>query len=253
MKMNHHSNECSGYCKACGTIHMLGQGKALIFAQELIQTLQSTGRIDFECSNASADPKLSLDYLWGTARGQMFGVLECMTQSKQTVFLKAFSCQYNGIWEVPGWSAPLFDVESYYNLVIPADKQIKDLGKELIHMEPNSPEHQELKAQRKQISQKLMKDLHNLYRLHNFNKQTASLYEAFVEDRGIPTGCGDCCAPKLLNEAAQKGYTPISLSEFYLGKENKSNTRVNGQFYGSCKEKCQPILGFMLCKGETNE
>jgi tRNA pseudouridine32 synthase/23S rRNA pseudouridine746 synthase len=60
-------------------------------------------------------------------------------------------------------------------------------------------------------------------------------------------GVGECCAPKLLNYAALNGLKPLGLSEFYWGKENKSGTRKHGEFYPACAEKCQPILGFMLC------
>lgn len=71
--------------------------------------------------------------------------------------------------------------------------------------------------------------------------------EAFCEDKGIPTGTGDCCAPKLLNYAARNRLKPIGISEFFFGRENKSETRKHGEFYPSCKIKCEPILGFMLC------
>jgi len=84
------------------------------------------------------------------------------------------------------------------------------------------------------------------------------LYSSSLETRpltellsgNIPTGAGECCAPKLLNYAALNGLKPVGLSEFYWGKENKSGTRQHKQFYPACVEKCQPILGFMLCGAE---
>ena len=40
---------------------------------------------------------------------------------------------------------------------------------------------------------------------------------------------------------------PIWLAEIYWGKANRSGTRMQGIFYSPCQEKCQPLLGFMLC------
>ena len=83
--------------------------------------------------------------------------------------------------------------------------------------------------------------------LTNFRGETKPLNDIFQDKNGIPTGTGDCCAPKLLNFAVKNNLTPLGLAEFYWGKENKSATRQHGRFYQSCTSKCQPILGFMLC------
>ena len=56
-----------------------------------------------------------------------------------------------------------------------------------------------------------------------------------------------CCAPKLLNQAALAGLAPLSLAEFYFGRENRSQTRQHGRFYAPCTDKCSALLGFMLC------
>jgi hypothetical protein len=54
------------------------------------------------------NPKFPTDYLFGDARGQMFGVLECADGSGNTVVLKAFSCQYDGEWLVDALSPDQF-------------------------------------------------------------------------------------------------------------------------------------------------
>ena len=96
------------------------------------------------------------------------------------------------------------------------------------------------------LYRQLIKDTF-LYSLSNFKDETVSLREAFCVDKGMPTGAGDCCAPKLLNYAAKNHLKPLSLSEFYYGRENKSGSRQHKTFYSCCEEKCQPILGFLLC------
>ena len=92
-----------------------------------------------------------------------------------------------------------------------------------------------------------MQDIHSLYLLTNFHGETANLYQVYADQNGIPTGTGDCCAPKLLNYAAKNRLIPLGIAEFYWGRENRSGSRRHGAFYSSCKEKCEPILGFMLC------
>ena len=61
---------------------------------------------------------------------------------------------------------------------------------------------------------------------------------------GIPTGTGDCCAPKLLHYAATQQLKPIAMAEFWWGEH--SADKYQGEFYGACAERCQPLMGFML-------
>lgn len=234
----------SGYCHFCGKTHYLEQGKSREYCLGLMKTLEENGRLDFHIPEQEADPRLSLDYIKGEARGQMFGVLECQGPDGQPVILKAFSGQYNGVWDVEGWAPPLLDIEKFDSLVSNADKQIKALGT-LINGLPEGPERLELTRKRKNLSQNLMKEIHALYRVHNFRSEVRSLSEFF--GNGIPTGAGDCCAPKLLNAAAKQKLAPKGLAEIFWGRTNRSGTRRQGKYYTACSEKCQPILGFMLC------
>ncbi|MFT5169564.1 MAG: tRNA pseudouridine32 synthase/23S rRNA pseudouridine746 synthase [Candidatus Omnitrophota bacterium] len=209
--------------------------------------LQKERRIDITTSNADADRRLSLDYLFGEARGQMFGVLECKDQDGAIVLLKAFSSQYNGIWDVDGWVPPLFEVDEFNATISQTDKEIKRLDAIIDDATMNDNERNKLIQKRKSISQNSMKEIHDIYRLNNFNGETKTLHEISLNKRGIATGTGDCCGPKLLNHAAKNNLRPISMAEFYLGQENKSKTKQHNEFYPSCIDKCQPILGFMLC------
>lgn len=236
-----------GWCSRCNTEHRLQQGPALESARELMLILEDRQRIDLASPDTEADPRFSTDYLFGEARGQMFGVLECENSRGQAVTLRAFSCQYNAAWQVEGWVPPLFDTEAYDRIMIPGDGVIKELGRQMEICSPDSEEHRFLKLQRRNLSRSLMKQLHALYELRNFSNQTQPLTAFYRDVNGIPTGAGDCCAPKLLNHAARNNLRPLGLAEFYWGKTNRSGTREHGQFYSSCSDKCQPILGFMLC------
>ena len=226
-------------------IHSLGEGNSRQYALELIQNLESEKRIDL--SSPEPDPKYSTDCLYGEFRGQMFGVLECENKSGETVILKSYSCQHNGIWNCEGWVPPLVETEVYQKVMEPSEKAIKALGRIIDQMDKLDPERKELVKERKTISQELMKNLFELYSFANFRGETATVQEAFYKEKGIPTGTGDCCAPKLLNYAALNNLKPLGISEFYFGLETKSGTRKHGEFYSSCDIKCEPILGFMLC------
>jgi len=175
----------------------------------------------------------------------MFGVMECEDASGNTVVLKAFSCQYNGEWLIDGWVPPILDPKQFYDLIAEPDKEINIRTRTLKTIDKSDPEYKKLSGERKALSQQLMKEIHALYHLTNFHGETRALTE--ILSGNIPMGVGECCAPKLLNYAALHGLKPLGLSEFYWGKENKSGTRQHKQFYPACVEKCQPILGFMLC------
>ena len=107
-------------------------------------------------------------------------------------------------------------------------------------------ERQTLKRQRRTLSQKLQADMHAAYRLTNFAGDSLTLadIQALEQSSGLPTGTGDCCAPKLLHYAAQHGLQPLALAEFWWGPP--LGDRQSGHFYGACEERCQPILGFLL-------
>ncbi len=238
---------CSGWCDSCQTEHLLEEGQAHTDALELMENLQRQKRIDFLKGPAEADPDLTTDYLFGKARGQMFGVLRCKNQKGELFVLKAFSGQFNGVWEVAGWLPPLFSVAAFQQIMIPADQRIKQLGREIAAAAADSKYQGELIKERKNLSQVAMKELHGLYMLHNFRGEKRALTDFYPNVRGIPTGAGDCCAPKLLNYAARNQLRPLGLSEFFWGKANRSGLCQPRRFYASCADKCQPILGFMLC------
>lgn len=238
-------DNCSGYCKSCGKVHTLGEGNSRQYALALIDRLESEKRIDF--LSETADPKYSTDCLFGEFRGQMFGVLECVDEKGGTVILKSYSCQHNGIWNCEGWVPPLVDPEVYQKVMAPSEKAIKALCRRIDVLGKDDPQRKSLVNERKAISQELMKRLFRLYSFTNFRSETVSVEKAFYKDKGIPTGTGDCCAPKLLNYAALNKLKPLGISEFYFGLETKSGGRKHGEFYSSCDIKCEPILGFMLC------
>ena len=99
-----------------------------------------------------------------------------------------------------------------------------------------------LKQQRKIRSRQLQTQMHDAYRLMNFLGTSSSLRE--LMPGGIPTGTGECCAPKLLHYAATHRLKPIAMAEFWWGAD--AQDKRQGEFYGACEARCQPLMGFML-------
>lgn len=103
----------------------------------------------------------------------------------------------------------------------------------------------ELKQQRKQLSRQLQEQMQATYWLTNFAGESRSL-QHLMPDGAMPTGTGDCCAPKLLHYAATHHLKPLAMAEFWWGPRSIDGTKVQGEFYGACAERCQPLMGFLL-------
>ena len=107
-----------------------------------------------------------------------------------------------------------------------------------------------LKQQRKQLSRHLQTEMHAAYSLTNFQGQSLSLQQLLPA--GTPTGTGECCAPKLLHYAATHQLKPLAMAEFWWGNSTVEDKR-QGEFYGACLERCQPLMGFLLSGLKPNQ
>jgi tRNA pseudouridine32 synthase/23S rRNA pseudouridine746 synthase len=112
-----------------------------------------------------------------------------------------------------------------------------------------------LKNERKQRSNQLQQRLFDNYKFLNAEGDYKSLQTIFSKELEIapPAGAGECAAPKLLHYAYQNNLKPIALGEFWWGQSPKSEIRKHKEFYPSCRNKCEPILGFMLQGLEVEE
>ncbi|HEY9615394.1 MAG TPA: pseudouridine synthase [Microcoleaceae cyanobacterium] len=102
-----------------------------------------------------------------------------------------------------------------------------------------------LKQQRKTLSRQLQTQMHQHYWITNFAGQSFALNQV-MPGGTMPTGTGECCAPKLLHYAATQGLRPIAMAEFWWGGDAPNGDRISGEFYGACVERCQPLMGFLL-------
>jgi len=100
-----------------------------------------------------------------------------------------------------------------------------------------------LKQRRKELSRELQVQMHAAYTLVNFLGNSRSI-SSLMPTNSIPTGTGDCCAPKLLHCAAVHNLKPLAMAEFWWGPP--SGDKIQGEFYGACGDRCQPLMGFLL-------
>ena len=104
----------------------------------------------------------------------------------------------------------------------------------------------DLYEERKHRSEALQHWLFEQFEFLNAKGEKKGLLEIFKGGGAIPSGAGECCAPKLLQAAYQLGLKPLAMAEFWWGGSKPGHYREQGAFFPACRSKCYPILGHML-------
>ena len=112
-----------------------------------------------------------------------------------------------------------------------------------------------LKKERKKRSAALQEWLFTSFKVLNGFGEERDLLSIFKEHCAAlpPAGSGECAGPKLLQYAYLNGYRPLAMAEFWVGASPNGEVRRDGCYYGACKSKCEPILGFMLQGTDVEE
>jgi hypothetical protein len=251
-----------GDCADCGRRHSLAEGQARAHALGVMEEFETLQRLDYLAVEADSDPSLRFKKIFAE-RGNMFGVLECVDAAGNTVFLRAFSALTGGARIIDGWVPPLLSEELYEEVILPAQREIKWLTTEMKRLSASGAPVAETGARRRRVSQGLWERMCSEYKFQNFRGEVRALKDAALPGAPIAGGMGECCAPKLLTFAVRNGLRPVGIAEFFWSGQasgariSESNpelldpSRVSGEFYPSCKARCQPILGFMLCGLDT--
>lgn len=99
--------------------------------------------------------------------------------------------------------------------------------------------------ERKKRSEDLQEWLFAQFQFFNAKGEKQGLHHLFAAT-SIPSGAGECCAPKLLQAAYLHHLKPLCMAEFWWGPPSADLDRLPGVCYPACHRKCGPILSFML-------
>jgi tRNA pseudouridine32 synthase/23S rRNA pseudouridine746 synthase len=196
----------------------------------------------------------------GAIIGKMFGVLLVRNAQNEIGYLAAFSGKLAGGYHHAKFVPPVYDSllpGSFLNIGM---LELTYINQEIKHLESQETEDNldkiySLKQLRKNNSIALQDQLFDQYYFLNRSGEEKSLRAIFRNSRNQKpvAGAGDCAAPKLLQFAFQNNLEPLAMAEFWWGLSPKSAFWKHGHFYPACREKCEPILRFMLDGVEMEE
>lgn len=184
--------------------------------------------------------------------GKMFGVLLVSTATGKLGYICAFSGKLAGSNQHKGFVPPVFDMLSKGSFLNTGMKRLNELNRIYKLIDPAGFSDQQTKEsislERQMLSRALQKQLFESYMIQNYKGERKSILQIFSEAgyRNPPAGAGECAAPKLYQYAFQKKLSPLWMKEFWWGESPKSENWIHREFYPSCREKCGPILSFML-------
>ena len=183
-------------------------------------------------------------------KGKMFGVLVIQKVDNSLGYLGTISGKISGTDSCENFIPSIFDDSTDDFFINKGMKELTTIGKK-IENNTNQSEINLLKENRRQKSFALQQKLFENYRFLNVSGEENNVLQIFKSSShgNPPAAAGECAAPKLLHFAFKNELKPIAIAEFWWGNPPKSNERVHKDFYPACKNKCRPILEFML--GDT--
>jgi tRNA pseudouridine32 synthase/23S rRNA pseudouridine746 synthase len=103
-----------------------------------------------------------------------------------------------------------------------------------------------LERLRRIVSREAMRRIWDTYVLTSFDGVERASLRSLFPAGDPPSGAADCAAPRLLDAARREGWRPLALAEFWWGAPPPGGGRVEGAWYPACREKCGPVLPFLL-------
>ena len=234
----------AGRCPVTGDELSIGPTPAVIAEAIRLQHYLNT------CRNTAEG--FSTSHLLEPAAGKMFGVMLCRDTDGGHGTLRAFSGEWE-TWESPdGWVPSSGYLAEYAADRRNTEARVAELTRQIDDLKtrptsrPLRREIEAIKIERGRLSRALTDRIHAAYRFENALGEVLPLTEVDTGSPRPPTGMGDCCAPKLLQAAIRHDLVPLGMVEFWWGSPSAVHPRVEGTYYGSCRSKCYPILGFLL-------
>ena len=189
----------------------------------------------------------------GVVKGKMFGVLVVQNEQNEMGYLAAFSGKIADDPHPPIFVPSVFDMDTNDHFITKGLSAITSISQQINDLkEKQEPDFEakisRLKNHRKATSINLQESLFSHYHFLNRSgnsKNLMDIFEAFHQKKP-PSAAGECAAPKLLQYAYQNQMTPLAIAEFWWGETSKDQSKKHKEFYPSCRDKCRPILGYML-------
>ena len=233
-------------CAHCGGKHALPTSQqAFDEAQQLFEKVVSEKTIAIFGHGRHS---MSLETLCRPGKGKMLGVLHYrVPETLKEGYLYGFSGQFDDEFELMGYVPALINYGVMGAHKRATEKILDALGETIATLR-DPKDKLALKQRRKMISQALMQDIFSLYRPVTKSGEVLQLRDAWAATTGIPAATGDCCAPKLLQEANKSRYEVLGVAEIFVGSARSQSDQVHGQFSEPCTQKCEPLLGAMLCE-----
>jgi len=179
--------------------------------------------------------------------GKMFGALVVQEEDKVISYLGTVSGKLDGGSTCSKFIPSIFDESAGDNFISKGLIEVTQIGNQ-IKAATDQSEINSLKEKRKQRSIGLQKRLFENYNFLNLSGQQKNVLEIFKNSShgNPPSASGECAAPKLLQYAIRHRLRPIALAEFWWGNPSKNGEKKQNVFYPACKDRCRPILEYML-------
>ena len=187
------------------------------------------------------------DYDFGAKKGKMFGVLVVQKPDNTYGFIGTNSGKYPGNAVCKRFVPSIFNdaVDDFF--INRGMTELTEISNKIKHA-TSQVEVNELTEIRKLKSHALQQQLFNHYQFLNVLEQEKSLLQIFqnTTKSNPPSAAGECAAPKLLHYAFNQKLKPIAIAEFWWGNASINKERQHQIFYPACRDKCKPILEYML-------
>jgi tRNA pseudouridine32 synthase / 23S rRNA pseudouridine746 synthase len=187
------------------------------------------------------------DYNFKVRQGKMFGILVIQKEDNSYGYLGTISGKISRHSTCPRFVSSVFD-DSTDDYFINRDMTELTLICNKINKCDNPEELIQLKEHRQQHSFGIQQRIFENSYFRNTSGQEKNIIEIFENSLhgNPPSAAGECAAPKLLQYAMKNQLRPIAVAEFWWGNPIKTKERKHQSFYPACKNKCRPILQYML-------
>jgi len=187
------------------------------------------------------------NYDFGTQRGKMFGILVVKKKDNTYAYIGTVSGKLPKNAICAKFIPSVFDESVDDFFINKGMTKLSEIGSQI--KKANHPsEIISLKEKRKQKSVSLQKQLFDNYHFLNLSGKQKNILEIFKNSShgNPPAATGECAAPKLLQYAIEHQLKPIALTEFWWGSSAENKEKKNRAYYPACKNRCRPILEYML-------